>query len=183
MGDRLDAGKPDEAALLELGRVTWAAINLEDVVYGMGDAVGLDTAELTAKPVSVCIKQVLEVMDGWPRSEIREDARRWFTTAHQALDARNSVLHAIPGVWVTLAGDRMVTPHGPVLEDLGGRGRGYQRRSMTEEGLRPVRLRLEEARAGWVEIFLALAEEHRRITKAAEDDAVTQEVANGGDLR
>jgi hypothetical protein len=155
--------KPDDAAILELGRMTWAAISLEDVVYHMGDAVGLDTAELVQMQVSRCIKRVLEVLDGWPESEVREKARRWFNSAREALEARNSVLHAIPGVWVTLGVARTVTPHGPILEDLGGRGRPYQRRSMTEEGLRPVRLQLEEARADWVEIFLALVEEYKQI--------------------
>lgn len=161
--DPLAPGKPDEAALLELGRMTWAAISLEDVVYGMGDALGLDTAERTRMPVSACIRRVLQVLDGWPESEIREDARKWFIAARQALEARNSVLHAVPGVWVTIGGDHAVTQHGPVLEDLGSTGRPYQRRWMAEGGLRPVRLQLEQARAGWVEIFLALAEEHKRI--------------------
>lgn len=169
--DPLAPGKPDEAALLELGRMTWAAINLEDVVYGMGDAVGLDTAELARMQVSACIRRALEVLDGWPVSGIPEVASRWFIAARQALEARNSVLHAVPGVWVTIDDDHAVTQHGPVLEDLGGKGRPYQRRWMAHDGLRPVRLQLEEARAGWVEIFLALAEEHKRLRAPGPDDA------------
>jgi len=156
--------EPDDAAILELGRMTWAAISLEDVVYNMGDALGLDTAALARMQVSACIKHVLKVLDTWPESETREDARRWFNSAGEALEARNSVLHAVPGVWVTIGDDHVVTKHGPVLEDLGRKGRPYQRRWTTEDGLRPVRLQLEEARAGWVEIFLALVEEHKRTT-------------------
>jgi hypothetical protein len=160
--DPLAPGKPDDAALLELGRMTWAAISLEDVVYGMGDALGLDTAELADMPVSASIRRELEVLNGWPGSEIRDDASKWFIAARQALEARNSVLHAVPGIWVTIGDDHALTPHGPVLEDLGRKGRPYQGRWLTEDGLRPVRLQLEEARAEWVEIFLALVEEHKR---------------------
>jgi hypothetical protein len=166
MRDRLDLGQPDEAALLELGRMTWAAINLEDVVHGMGDSLGLDSAELARGPVSACITRLLDVLGSCPESEIREYASRWFIGARQALQARNSVLHAVPGVWVTIDSDHTVTQHGPVLEDLGRAGRPYQRRLMSSDEVRPVRLQLEQARAGWVEIFLALAEQHERTRTA-----------------
>jgi hypothetical protein len=155
--------EPDDAAILELGRLTWAAIKLEDVVYHMGDALGLDSAQMMRAPVSQCVNDTLKVLDSWPESEIRDNARTWFNAARDALNDRNSVLHVIPGVWVTIADDHSVTPRGPVIEYLGRRG-GYRRHSMTAEGLRPVRRRLEEARAGWAEIFLALAEEHKRIS-------------------
>ena len=32
--------EPDDAALLELGRLTWAAMNLEDVAYEMRRSLG-----------------------------------------------------------------------------------------------------------------------------------------------
>jgi hypothetical protein len=72
---------PDDAALIELGRLIWSAISLEDFTYHMADAVGLDSYELKRGPVSECIKKVLSVLGGWPESEIRDQAVRWCRTA------------------------------------------------------------------------------------------------------
>jgi hypothetical protein len=155
--------EPDDAVLLELGRLTWAAISLEDVVPQMRRALGREPDRLARAPAAVWIKDALKVLSGWPESEIRETACRWFNAAQEALEQRNSVLHSVPGIWVTIK-DGAVTTHGPVLEHLSKRkGGSYRRISVTEDELRLVRQKLSEAREGWVEIILALDDERKRV--------------------
>lgn len=101
-------------------------------------------------------------MSHWPESEIRQSACRWFSAAQEALEDRDSVLHSVPGTWVTVANGE-VTTHGPVLEYIPRRkGRSFRRISLTEGDLRLVRQRLADARSGWTEIYLALHEERKR---------------------
>jgi hypothetical protein len=155
--------EPDDAAFIELGRLIWSAIGLEDVAYHMADTVGLDSYELKRGPVSGCINKVLSILGDWPESEIREQAVRWCRAAQDALNERNSIVHSVPVTWVTIS-DHTVTPQGPGLEYLGRTTDSFRRFSLTEVGLHPVRQKLEDARAGWVEVYMALIEEHKRLS-------------------
>lgn len=155
--------EPDDAVLLELGRLTWAAINLEDIVPQMRRALGPEPDRLARAPAADWIKDALKVLSGWPESAIREIACRWFNAAQEALEQRNSVLHSVPGIWVTIK-DGAVTTHGPVLEHLPKRkGGSYRRISLAEDELRLVRQKLADAREGWVEVFFALDGERKRV--------------------
>ena len=155
--------EPDDAALLELGRLTWAAMNLEHVAYEMRRSLGPEPSNLARAPVSEWIRDALKVLSNWQESEIRDSACRWFNAARDALEERSSVLHSVPGTWVTVADDGAVTAHGPVLEYIPTRrDRPFRRRSLTEGELRIVREHLADARSGWTEIYLALHEERKR---------------------
>ena len=159
------ASAPDDAALFELGQLIWSAISLEDFAYHMADAVGLDSYELKRGPVSECIKKVLAALRGWPESEIRERTESWLHAAQDALNERNGIVHAVPVTWVTIR-DHTISPQAPGLEYLGRTRDSYRRFSLSEAGLRPVQQKLAAARAGWVEIYLALTEEHKRLSPA-----------------
>jgi hypothetical protein len=155
--------EPDEAVLLELGHLTWAAINLEDVIPNVRYAIGSvpdrlerrwdqpgSPARLLRAPISRWIDDAEEVLSGWPVSATRDAACRWLGAAREALEERNSVLHSVP-----------VT--GPALEHLPTTRKGeFSRIRLTEEDLRAVRQKLADAREGWVEIVQALCEESQR---------------------
>lgn len=138
-------------------------MNLEDVVYHMGDAFGMDAMALKAGSVSGAIKQMVKELTAWPESEVLQNARRWFRVAQDALNDRNKVVHVVPAVWVTITSDRGVEERGPVLEYQGRKPGSYQRTAMTAEGLRPVRHRIEQAQSGWSDLFMALAAEYERL--------------------
>jgi hypothetical protein len=141
--------EPGDAALLELGRLTWAAMNLEDVAYEMRRSLGPAPSNLARAPASAWIKDALKVLSNWQESEIRESACRWFNAARDALEERSSVLHSVPGTWVTVADDGAVITHGPALEHIPvSPGRPFRRRSLTEGELRIVREQLADARSG-----------------------------------
>jgi hypothetical protein len=155
--------EPDDAVLLELGRLTWAVINLEDVIPEIRRAIGPAPGRLARAPISAWIKDALNVLNGWPESEVRETACRWFNIAHQALEERNRVLHSVPATLITIADDGAVKTHGQVLDYLPRRqGESFSRISLAEDELRLVRQNLADAREGWIEICLALVEESKR---------------------
>lgn len=155
--------EPDEAVLLELGRLTWAAINLEDVVPSVRYAIGPvpDSLEkrwepegspvrLIRAPISKWITDAEEVLSGWPQSAIRDTALQWFGATREALIDRNNVLHSVP-----------VT--GPALEDLPTTRKGeFSRIRLIEEDLRRVRQKLTDARERGVDIYRGLCEAGRR---------------------
>jgi hypothetical protein len=151
---------PDDAALLEYGRLIWAAISLEDVVYHMGDAFGMDASALKAKSVSSAIKDMRKELAQHPEWESAEKARQWLGIAQDMLGERNKVVHVVPGTLVTIKDDHAVTRRGPVLEYIGRQRGSYLQTPMTVEGLDPIRQRIEQARAGWVDVFMALAADY-----------------------
>lgn len=111
--------EPDDAVLLELGRMTWAAINLEDVVSSARQAIGPTPDGLARAPASEWIKDALKVLNTWPESGVRATACEWFRTAHEALEERNSVLHSVPVmVYSKINGE--FTEHGPALDHIPG---------------------------------------------------------------
>ena len=64
--------EPSDAMLLELGRLTWAAINLEDVIPSMRRAMGQPPARLDRAPISEWVSNALGVLVGWPESGTRQ---------------------------------------------------------------------------------------------------------------
>jgi hypothetical protein len=155
--------EPDDAVLLELGRMTWAAINLEDIIPTMRRAIGPEPKELSRAPASEWIKDALKLLAGWPESEAREAAIGWFESAQRALKGRNQVLHSVPVTLVTRHRDGRFTEHGQVLDHLPrGTSDSFARTPLAENDLRQVSRRLAAARQGWVEICEAMMEERQR---------------------
>lgn len=155
--------EPDDAVLLELGRMTWAAINLEDVIPTMRRAIGPEPKGLARTPASEWIKDALKCLAGWRESEAREAAIRWLNAALRALKERNRVLHSVPVTVYTRHPDGRFTEHGQALDHLPrGAADSFSRMPMAAEALRRVRQELADARQGWLEILQALVEESQR---------------------
>jgi hypothetical protein len=155
--------EPEDAVLLELGRMTWAAINLEDVIPTMRRAIGPEPDGLSRAPVSARIKDALNCLARWPESVTREAAIRWLNAAERALKERNRVLHSVPVTVYARHPDGRFTEHGQALDHLPrGAGDSFSRTSLAEDDLRRVRQGLAAARQGWVETLQALLEESQR---------------------
>jgi hypothetical protein len=159
--------EPDDAVLIELGRVTWAAINLEDVIPTVRQAIGPEPSKLVRAPVSAWIKDGLGVLATWPQSPTRETASKWLRAAHEALQERNNILHSVPATLIHVSSDGAVTTHGEVLDLIPTRkGGSFRRVSLTEEELRRVCQKLADARTGWVDLCDALVHERTLIHKS-----------------
>jgi hypothetical protein len=155
--------EPDETVLLELGRLTWAAINLEDVIPTMRRAIGPEPGRLSRAPASEWIKDALNVLSAWPESEIQVRACQWFRAAQDALEERNEVLHSVPVKLYTKNDDGRLTAQGQALDHIPRReGKPVIRTPLAEGQLRRVRQKLTDAREDWIEVLLALHEESRR---------------------
>lgn len=156
---------PDDTALLELGRLTWAAMKLEDAAYEVRRAVSTATPSASA-PASEWITDGLRILDSWHASPAREDGQAWFTDARDALNDRNAVLHTVPGFLVTLSPDCGVEQQGPVLQHVPRRNKASVRTiALTPESLRVIRDRLEAVYESWTTVILALDAERQRLAK------------------
>jgi hypothetical protein len=154
--------EPDDAVLLELGRLTWAAINLEDVIGTVRRAIGPTPDRLARAPVSEWIKDALEVLSAWPESGVRDTACEWFRAAQEALEERNAVVHSVPVVIYSKANGEF-TEHGPALDHIPRRkDRPFCRIPLDVDNLRLVSRKLADARQGWVDICSALLDERKR---------------------
>ena len=86
--------------LTELGRVTWAAIKLEDYASAFAGlphpAAPLDDR----RRISQKIKDAEKALGGRTPSATREEALAWLARVRRAAERRNAVLHAVPVVWI-----------------------------------------------------------------------------------
>lgn len=147
---------PDELPVevfTELGRVTWAAIKLEDYVGAVCSHIEPSNPRTDRRQISAKIKDAKKVLAGLVPSGARNDATAWLERAGRAIEQRNAVLHAVPVV--------RIGPRGRVTEELllgemPRKGRGYFERPLTVESLSQLRADLEEAAAGWQDMLLSL---------------------------
>jgi hypothetical protein len=151
---------PDELpveVLTELGRVTWAAIKLEDYTEGICSAIDPANPRTDRRPVSQKIKEAKRALANWPVSKLRDDATAWLERASQAIEERNAALHATPVVW-------MGGPdHGKLLlGEMPRANRLYNERPLTVESLSMLRSLLENASSGWADITVATGTEFLR---------------------
>lgn len=157
-----DDDPPDDAALLELGRLTWAAILLEDYTQAVCQLVHpKGRKDPTGEQVRKARASLHVVTD----EQLRERADSWLERAQDALDARHSVLHATPLVFVPRPGTTPV-PGVPrhYLADYGRGRRPAQQHVVSVEALRELTGRLTGAREGWRELAVALFTEWERRT-------------------
>jgi hypothetical protein len=157
----------DDPALLELGRLAWAAITLERLVYMVSEKAAPGDPYCD-ESVSTRIKAALsKVADEVEDRELRGRATVWLLRAQRALDLRNTVLHGIP---VTFAPYPGVTP---VPESLGTFVHHFERlpkkrrkdeeprrqtvHKMTAADLRRVTREIDGAAEGWLDVLFDLA--------------------------
>lgn len=87
---------PTDAVLLELGRLVWAAMNLEDVVYPLCQSVRPRHGHFEPLLAGPRIKEALEDLGERSANELRERAAEWLVEARDALEERNAVFHGTP---------------------------------------------------------------------------------------
>lgn len=149
---------PSEAVLLELGRMTWAAICLEDVVYALCRYVQ-PREVFNDTPVSTRASQAIKDLQSRREDDpVRLRAERWLNDALAALTGRNAVLHAEPIEFVPLPGTTPIpgVPSGWLAHFPRDRSAPAVHTPLTVDGLRPVTSRLELAREEWMEVATSL---------------------------
>jgi hypothetical protein len=144
--------------LTELGRVTWAAIKLEDYTEGLCSFIEPTNPRTDKRQVSQKIKDAKRVLTGWPTSPVCDDAMVWLERAGNAIEQRNAALHATP---LVLLGRPPSTEPRLFLGEMPRAGRAYNERPLTVESLRSLRSVLEDAFSGWADIAIAADTESR----------------------
>jgi hypothetical protein len=150
----LQSPGPSEDALLELGRVAWAAINLEDRVYWVCRILDRPPHALGGDPpISSRIAQVQAKLLTEPDDPAKQGMVEWLSAAEEALRLRNSVMHSTPATFEPLPGTEPI----PGLEKdwlmhfPRNAKRPPVRTPFTADSLRNIRIELETATEGWVE--------------------------------
>ncbi len=149
---------PDELSVdvfTELGRVTWAAIKLEDYVEDLCSHIDPANPRTDKRQVSTKIRDAQRALAARTRSATRYEAAEWLEHARQAIERRNAAMHATPIVWVgrERAEDRLG------LGEMPRKGRPYFERPLTVESLSELRSVLENAADGWRDLVIALGTE------------------------
>jgi hypothetical protein len=139
--------------LTELGRVTWAAIRLEDYAEDVCSRVDpRDPRRADGRFVSQKIGDAKKVLVGWGPSETRDKAETWLERARLAIERRNALLHATPIAWIGPGrGEQR-----PGLGEKSWRDRPYFERPLTVESLSEVRSVLEDAADRWQDLVIAV---------------------------
>jgi hypothetical protein len=153
MGARVPAwGEPAESVLIELGRLTWIAINLEGSIGAVTRQ--LDRRQWNARelPVGVAIDNAVRALRGMePGPAPIVNALDWLVEAKSALELRNQVLHAVPGTLVTVDGGQ-VTWGDDVLRHM----RSGAELPLSVEDLRSVSQRIAEVNERWTSVAVDL---------------------------
>ncbi len=145
--------------LTELGRVTWAAIKLEDYVESICSFIDPANPRTDRRQVSQKIRAAQKVLADRAASATRDKSKAWLERARQALEQRNAALHATPVVW--LEPRRHGEPQRFSLGEMPRKGRPYFERPLTVEALSGLRAVLEGAADGWRELAIAVGTEFK----------------------
>jgi len=145
--------------LTELGRVTWAAIKLEDYAESMCSFIEPANPRTDRRQVGQKIKDAQKVLASRTASATRDEAKAWLERARQAIEQRNAALHATP--LVGLESRRRGEPRRFLLGEMPRKGRPYFERPLTVEALSELRSVLEAAADGWRDLVIAVGTESK----------------------
>lgn len=145
--------------LIELGRVTWAAINLEDATKWLCLSILRDDRRERPRFIKDLIHRAQDNLGGWPQSRARRDAFAWLKRAESAIDARNGTLHATPLTWFPIDSEE---PSMQMLGEPQAKRRPYYERPLTAASLSKLCLQLVEAKTGWRDVVIRVAEARQR---------------------
>jgi hypothetical protein len=143
--------------LAELGRVTWAAIKLEDYAEDVCSHIQPANPRTDQRRLSQKIGDAKKVLANRAPSATRDEALAWLERARQAMERRNAALHATPVVWWDGRGEQRLG-----LGEMPWRDRPYFERPLTVESLGGLRSVLEEAADGWRDLVIALGTKSMR---------------------
>lgn len=148
---------PPDVVLIELGRIAWAATDLEGIVRSVCQAVIGAGDEVTRASVGRQVQGTIEVLDTWPQSEARDAGRRWLVAAQDALSGRHMILHSTIVNMVTPAPDGgwHIDP-ALWLQHILTRGAAGMPVELTADELLAVREILVAARRGWTQVIVGL---------------------------
>ena len=162
-----DGDQLSDEVLLEIGRLMWAAIKLESVVYPVCRSIKPRRGGSVEIPIGQQIHLARQDLKAFPRDDLRVRADAWLIRARDALKERTTVMHAAPETFAPLAShlssgvlDRVLAriPRGKADPPTGC--------PFTLEELRRVRLRVERARNGWRELATTLGERRCELESA-----------------
>ena len=142
--------------LTELGRVTWAAIKLEDYAESVCAFIDPVNPRTDRRQVSTKIKDARKVMATWPDTSPRDEATAWLERTRLALERRNAVLHATPMVWIDQGGNEQL-----FLGEMPRKDSLYTERPLTVESLAELRSQLDAAADGWRDVVMAVGQYQR----------------------
>lgn len=148
--------------LTELGRVTWAAILLEDYTESLCSFIDPSDPRTDKRSVSQKLRAARKILTSWSASSARGAAIAWLDRAQAALERRNAALHATPLVWT--GSGQQGSPRF-FLGEMPRKSRPYVERPLTVESLADLRSVLNDARAGWRDLLLDVADERLRQTR------------------
>jgi hypothetical protein len=146
------AGVPSDEVLTELGRVTYAAIVLEDLTAAVCHAVKRVDPRTDTRPIGQKIEEALKELQ---RRSPSDAVGTWLTAARSAIRERNAALHAIPLVVQQAPGADPL----PFSHALGEKRKDapYMERPLSVPALQPLREQLELAAADWYGAWLLAA--------------------------
>ena len=151
---------PPDDVLLELGRLIWSAITLERVVYTVCRSVRPRHGAANDYPIGARIDEAVNDIHDRPNDGLRQRAVAWLEEAKVALDQRNSVVHGDPSTYVSITedGSAVTSLDSFLVHFPRDTTRPTVKTPLTVDGLKAIRLRLEQAYEGWIDLSANLWE-------------------------
>ena len=142
---------PDDVVLLELGRLVYAAIELERATYMLCRAVKPWSVAKPEPPVSQIVASSVSILRGKPDCDIRTTTESWLDRSLSALQERHSVVHGDPMVrYEEHPGEGFRQVGDPQLVHFpNDKTRPMVRTNLTVDGFRPIRNRIEVLLSEW----------------------------------
>ncbi|MEV6897469.1 hypothetical protein [Amycolatopsis sp. NPDC051372] len=148
---------PPEDVLLELGRVTWAAMALEGDVLRVARRV--DPKLQGEWRVGECVKNARNAMAEWPASTERDEISAWLADSKTALDEeRNELFHGEQLTLINFAAGTYTPMVGvmPLEATKNRAARPYRERPLTAAHWQEAHARIVQQHELWTHILLLL---------------------------
>jgi len=143
-------GEPSEPVLIELGRLTWAALNLEGVIESVAQRIHFRTQPKTGSDL---IRQALRDLNALTPGPAVEATRKWLTDADLAMIERNKILHADVMRPFTQNGDGIEFGNDVLLDARSG-----TRTPVSVDALRSVRETIAAVHSRWTTVLVDLGQ-------------------------
>lgn len=129
--------------------MTWAAINLEDIVDAVCSFTVYSNPREDRRGIGQKVKDARSAIRSWRNATELGVALDWLDSVEVALESRNALMHSSP--LVVFDADRKQVGHS--LAEHPRKGRAYLERQLTIGSLQSVREELENAQGRWTEVL------------------------------